>query len=269
MTCCLADGRSLFAGGDDRAALAALFHSYMASPDEVALTQLSSLVGRLNGAVARGGALSATDRLLLRLYDQYPGDRGVFAPLLLNYLQLAPGESFFIGANEPHAYLSGDCVECMALSDNVVRAGLTPKFRDVDTLCRMLHYRHGAPDMLTPTPLDDFTSVYRCVVATSFHHVYQTQHLFADRPPMDSCAEFEVEVTTVPAHTTDYQLRSGHYASLLLVAEGEATFTRSGDVLSVRKGSVLFIASDSTVTVSTGECQFQFYAAHVNLGAAV
>ncbi|CAJ0750428.1 1406_t:CDS:2, partial [Entrophospora sp. SA101] len=29
----------------------------------------------------------------------------------------------FLGANEPHAYLSG---ECMAASDNVVRAGLTP-----------------------------------------------------------------------------------------------------------------------------------------------
>jgi Phosphomannose isomerase type I len=28
----------------------------------------------------------------------------------------------------------------MALSDNVVRAGLTPKFKDVKTLCDMLHY---------------------------------------------------------------------------------------------------------------------------------
>ena len=44
------------------------------------------------------------------------------------------------GPNEPHAYLSGDCVECMANSDNVVRAGLTPKFKDVKTLCAMLNY---------------------------------------------------------------------------------------------------------------------------------
>jgi hypothetical protein len=48
-----------------------------------------------------------------------------------------------MGPNEPHAYLSGDCVEAMALSDNVVRAGLTPKPRDVATLCRMLHYRYA------------------------------------------------------------------------------------------------------------------------------
>ena len=33
-----------------------------------------------------------------------------------------------------------DCVECMACSDNVVRAGLTPKLKDVDTLCEMLDY---------------------------------------------------------------------------------------------------------------------------------
>ena len=35
----------------------------------------------------------------------------------------------------------GDCVECMALSDNTIRAGLTPKFKDVETLCNMLHYK--------------------------------------------------------------------------------------------------------------------------------
>ena len=33
-----------------------------------------------------------------------------------------------------------DCIECMACSDNTVRAGLTPKFRDVQTLCGMLDY---------------------------------------------------------------------------------------------------------------------------------
>lgn len=33
-----------------------------------------------------------------------------------------------------------DCVECMACSDNTVRAGLTPKYIDVSTLCDMLNY---------------------------------------------------------------------------------------------------------------------------------
>ncbi len=32
-------------------------------------------------------------------------------------------------------------MECMACSDNVVRAGLTPKFIDVPVLCEMLGYQ--------------------------------------------------------------------------------------------------------------------------------
>lgn len=42
------------------------------------------------------------------------------------------------------SYLDGDCVEIMACSDNVVRAGLTPKLRDVPTLCSMLTYTYAA-----------------------------------------------------------------------------------------------------------------------------
>lgn len=44
-------------------------------------------------------------------------------------VRLAPGEAIYLAANEPHAYVSGELVECMAASDNVIRAGLTPKFR--------------------------------------------------------------------------------------------------------------------------------------------
>ena len=34
----------------------------------------------------------------------------------------------------------------MACSDNVVRAGLTPKFKDVSTLCEMLDYSSRTPE---------------------------------------------------------------------------------------------------------------------------
>ena len=36
----------------------------------------------------------------------------------------------------------------MATSDNVVRAGLTPKLRDVETLCGMLTYAQERPPVL-------------------------------------------------------------------------------------------------------------------------
>jgi len=62
---------------------------------------------------------------------------------------LEAGEALYLGANEPHAYLAGECVECMAASDNVVRAGLTPKFKDVETLTSMLTYVDGPPHIVT------------------------------------------------------------------------------------------------------------------------
>ena len=45
--------------------------------------------------------------LLLRLYDQYPGDIGCYAVFFLNYLCLQEGQAIFLAANEPHAYLYG------------------------------------------------------------------------------------------------------------------------------------------------------------------
>ena len=57
----------------------------------------------------------------------------------------------FLGPNLPHAYLSGDCIECMACSDNVVRAGLTPKLIDVPTLCEMLIYQCPDDDKVEET----------------------------------------------------------------------------------------------------------------------
>lgn len=48
-------------------------------------------------------------------------------------------QAICLEANEPHAYVSGELVECMATSDNVIRAGLTPKLRWLlpRTCCRL------------------------------------------------------------------------------------------------------------------------------------
>ena len=55
-------------------------------------------------------------------------------------------------------------MECMACSDNVVRAGLTPKLKDVDTLCEMLDYRCRTKEEIifscTQSPSNPFVTVY-------------------------------------------------------------------------------------------------------------
>lgn len=91
--------------------------------------------------------------LFKRLWNQYPNDVGCFCVFLLNYICLQPGQAIFLPANEPHAYIKGDCVECMAASDNVVRAGLTPKYRDLSTLIDMLSYKQVKADDLIIEPV--------------------------------------------------------------------------------------------------------------------
>ncbi len=77
-------------------------------------------------------------------------DPGIFAPFFLNYMEFEHGDAIFLGPNEPHSYLGGEILECMAASDNVVRAGLTTKYCDVDTLLSMLHYRTGPHSVIRP-----------------------------------------------------------------------------------------------------------------------
>ncbi|MEH0712349.1 mannose-6-phosphate isomerase, class I [Vibrio owensii] len=74
--------------------------------------------------------------LILDLAEQYPNDVGLFAPLLLNVITLKPGEAMFLSARTPHAYIKGTGLEIMANSDNVLRAGLTPKHMDVEELVK-------------------------------------------------------------------------------------------------------------------------------------
>jgi mannose-6-phosphate isomerase len=124
---------------EQRRALKAAFSSYMTANDARAAEQVAALAARLSATPAE--ARSPLDALILRLHAHFPGDRGLMGPLFLNYLRLGPGQAFVMEANEPHAYLSGDILECMACSDNVVRVGLTPKYRDVPTLLEMLTYK--------------------------------------------------------------------------------------------------------------------------------
>ncbi|CAH0474563.1 unnamed protein product [Peronospora belbahrii] len=123
------------------ASLRDFFRCFMYAASDKIVAQLHALRARLQKA----SRLTALEKLVLRLGNDYPGDIGCFCPFLLNYVTLDPGEAVFLDANEPHAYLSGDCIECMACSDNVVRAGLTPKFIDKETLHLMLTYRTGKP----------------------------------------------------------------------------------------------------------------------------
>ena len=83
----------------------------------------------------------------------YPEDPWVLAPILLQLVELAPGEALFTEAGVPHAYLHGLGVELMNSSDNVLRAGLTSKKVDAAELIRVFDSRAVQPDKLRPEPV--------------------------------------------------------------------------------------------------------------------
>ncbi|MBA5763758.1 mannose-6-phosphate isomerase, class I [Vibrio sp. 404] len=106
--------------------------------------------------------------LIVELETQYPGDIGLFVPLTLNIITLEPGQAMFLDAETPHAYIKGTGLEIMANSDNVLRAGLTPKFMDIDELVACTIFEEKPFDTLLlepnvndevleyPIPVEDF-----------------------------------------------------------------------------------------------------------------
>jgi len=75
---------------------------------------------------------------VLRVAEQFPGDIGLVVLLLMVHRVLEPGDYIFVPPGVLHAYVHGTCVELLANSDNIVRAGLTPKPLNIDELLRIV-----------------------------------------------------------------------------------------------------------------------------------
>lgn len=140
-----------------------------AQPEEAALREVLTAVLSADKdamTVTVTEATAAADRLggaytpYASVARHYPGDPGVIAAMLLNYVQLQPGEALFLGAGVPHAYLNGLGVEIMANSDNVLRCGLTPKHVDVPELLRIVRFEATDPGVLRPEAGPDGEEVY-------------------------------------------------------------------------------------------------------------
>lgn len=89
-------------------------------------------------------------------------DPGLLSFYLFNIVRLTEGEGIFQAARLPHAYLRGQNIEIMAASNNVLRAGLTPKHIDIPELLRIIDSTPVTPHILPPSdtypaPVDDYT----------------------------------------------------------------------------------------------------------------
>lgn len=71
----------------------------------------------------------------------------------MNFLTLNAGDAIYVPADCPHAYLSGNIVECMARSNNVLNTGFCPRAdRDnIELFSQALTFApHSADEVLLP-----------------------------------------------------------------------------------------------------------------------
>ncbi|MFJ6750953.1 mannose-6-phosphate isomerase, class I [Streptomyces sp. NPDC091266] len=188
---------------------------------------------------AQGGEHAGSYAAYAAIAHHYPGDPGVIAAMLLNYVQLQPGEALFLGAGIPHAYLNGLGVELMANSDNVLRCGLTPKHVDVPELLRIVRFASGDPGVLRPeadggeevyeTPIDEFR-LSRFVVAPGA----APRALDARTPQVLLCTAGTVRLRAAGGEGAPDELTLG---------PGESAFAPAGEHLTVSGEGTLFRAT--------------------------
>lgn len=137
-----------------------------------------------------------------------------------------------------------DCVECMATSDNVVRAGLTPKFKDVNVLVNMLTYRYGSAESQKMTP------------------VKFAQHSLLYDPPID---EFSVVWTKMTSEESE-QHKPIEGPSILIVTSGSGQLTselgKTESDFELKEGYVYFIGANTPISAVAGKDGLEFYRAY-------
>ncbi|MDT7485690.1 mannose-6-phosphate isomerase [Citrobacter koseri] len=157
----------------------------------------------------------------------YPDDSGLFSPLLLNVVKLNPGEAMFLFAETPHAYLQGVALEVMANSDNVLRAGLTPKYIDIPELVANVKFVAKPADQLLTTPVKHGTEL--------------------DFPiPVE---DFAFSLHDLSAQETAISQQS---AAILFCVEGEAVLSKGEQRLVLKPGESAFIGADESPVNASG-----------------
>ena len=166
--------------------------------------------------------------LLPRLQDQYAAtDPGSLVALLcMNYLVLEPGEALYIPADGIHAYLSGDIIECMARSNNVLNSGFCPRgSRDnIDLFANTLTFSEvGKKDILLPSRKSSDGRKGRTIVY---------------RPPIGEFDMLRVDLK----RGEDEEVQGQKGPSVAIVTEGEGYLEGDGRVYHLHKGHVFFVA---------------------------
>jgi mannose-6-phosphate isomerase len=199
--------------------LARVFSALMNAPADRRAEIARQTLDRCTDLAAFEGPFQREFSWAVRIGMLYPGDIGIVTALLLNLLQLAPGEAIYLSAGNMHAYLQGMGMEIMANSDNVLRGGLTPKHVDVAELSRVLDF-HAGPVSVLQGEQQDSARVYRT-----------------------SAPEFELQSFQVlPGEGPSVTDRRG--PEILFCEQGQLALSCGAETLSLAQGQAVFVAAN-------------------------
>ena len=159
----------------------------------------------------------------LEVAQHHPDDPGVVVAILLNRVDLAPGQAIHLPAGNVHAYLHGLGVEVMAASDNVLRGGLTPKHVDVPELRRVVTFE------ALPVPSTEPERVADSVVAF--------------RPPFEEFELLQATLEDDAVHGLDV-----HGPGIAVVTRGTASLALAGQEIELGPGEAVFLPAAETAS---------------------
>ncbi|KAI0018696.1 mannose-6-phosphate isomerase [Xylariomycetidae sp. FL0641] len=233
----------------NKRALKSAFAALMQSSSEDVASAAKSLVAEAESKgdeFANGGIESTSGKtmseLIVRLNKQFPEDIGLFVIFFLNYVQLAPGEALFLKADDIHAYLSGDIIECMAASDNVVRAGFTPKFKDVQTLVDLLTYDYAPIEEQKMSPTE-----YPYAVLNRTAYSSGSAAILYD-PPID---EFSVIRTVLKSNGSKATFDPIDGPSIVICTGGKGKISVGSKTEEIKEGYVFFVGATAELVMES------------------
>ncbi|KAI0409314.1 RmlC-like cupin domain-containing protein [Xylaria palmicola] len=171
--------------------------------------------------------------LLPRLQDQYGlEDAGSLVTLLcMNFMVFNAGDAIYIPADSIHAYLSGDIVECMARSNNVLNAGFCPPAdrNNVDTFADTLTFKaHSRDDVILPSKPSRKSKRGKTVVYA---------------PPM---SELDMLKTALGKGESE-EITASDGPGVLICTLGKGSLRADGETFKLSAGFIFFVAPGISV----------------------
>ncbi|CAH1563906.1 Mannose-6-phosphate isomerase [Vibrio owensii] len=149
---------------------------------------------------------------------EFSDDVGLFSPLMLNIVELEPGEAMFLHAETPHAYVQGVGLELMANSDNVLRAGLTPKHMDLPELMDNTRFEATDLEQIRLSPI-------------------VKEHKVGFPIPVE---DFNFELITINGEALAEFVRG---PEILFCLEGTLQISSTDEMVTLQKGESVFVCS--------------------------